>query len=64
VSEPQSLDSVLADAHRQLIQRDQRIRDLELENIALRTHLESVLGTRAWRAAERFRRMRSALLRR
>ncbi len=51
----------LADAHTQLIDRDQRIHDLSRENISLRTHLESVLATRAWRAAESFRALRAKL---
>ena len=54
----------LAEAHRQLLERDQRIHDLERENIALRTHLESVLQTRAWRWAERLRSTRARVLRR
>ena len=54
----------LQDAHRQLLERDQMISDLSRENTALRTHLESVLSTRAWRTAERFRRVRKAVLRR
>jgi hypothetical protein len=54
----------LQDAHRQLLERDQMISDLSRENTALRTHLESVLSTRAWRTAERFRRFRKAVLRR
>ena len=54
----------LQDAHRQLLERDQMISDLSRENTALRTHLESVLSTRAWRTAERFRRIREAILRR
>lgn len=55
--------TALADAHRQLVERDQRIHDLERENVALRTHLESVLATKAWRTAERLRELRSALRR-
>ena len=51
-------------AHEQLIERDQRITDLRIENTALRTHLESVLATRAWRTAEHLRRLRSRVLRR
>ncbi len=58
----------LADAHAQLIDRDQRIQDLSRENISLRTenvslrtHLEAVLATRAWRAAESFRALRAKL---
>ncbi len=51
----------LADAHAQLIDRDQRIQDLSRENVSLRTHLESVLATRAWRAAESFRALRARL---
>ncbi len=58
----------LADAHAQLIDRDQRIHDLSrenvwlrTENVSLRTHLESVLATRAWRAAESFRALRAKL---
>lgn len=58
----------LADAHAQLIDRDQRIQDLSrenvwlrTENVSLRTHLESVLATRAWRAAESFRALRAKL---
>ncbi len=51
----------LADAHAQLIDRDQRIHDLSRENVSLRTHLESVLATRAWRAAESFRALRAKL---
>jgi len=58
----------LADAHTQLIDRDQRIQDLSrenvwlrTENVSLRTHLESVLATRAWRAAESFRALRAKL---
>jgi hypothetical protein len=58
------LESELADAHAQLIDRDQRITDLAHENAALRTHLESVLRTRAWRMAERFRTARATVLRR
>ena len=72
--EPETLKVLidqLSDAHQQLIERDQRIADLSRENVALsrenvalRTHLESVLATRAWRASEHFRRIRSTLLRR
>ncbi len=58
----------LVDAHTQLIDRDQRIQDLSrenvwlrTENVSLRTHLESVLATRAWRAAESFRALRAKL---
>jgi hypothetical protein len=51
-------------AHEQLIERDQRITDLRIENAALRTHLDSVLATRAWRTAEQLRRLRSRVLRR
>ncbi len=54
----------LSEAHKQLIERDQRIADLSRENVALRTHLESVLATRAWRASEHFRHVRSTLFRR
>jgi hypothetical protein len=53
----------LEDAHEQLIERDQRITDLRIENAALRTHLESVLATRAWRTAEHLRTLRSRVLR-
>ena len=56
-------DRELIDAHEQLLERDQRLHDLERENIALRTHLESVLATRAWRVAERLRSIRSAFRR-
>jgi len=58
------LESELADAHAQLIDRDQRITDLAHENAALRTPLDSVLRTRAWRMAERFRTARATVLRR
>jgi hypothetical protein len=65
------LEDQLANAHEQLLLRDQRINELERESIglrretaALRVHLESVLSTRAWRAAETFRRLRHAALRR
>ena len=51
-------------AHEQLIERDQRITDLRIENAALRTHLESVLTTRAWRTAEQLRALRRRVLRR
>jgi len=51
-------------AHEQLIERDQRITDLRVENVALRTHLESVLATRAWRTAEQLRTLRRRVLRR
>jgi hypothetical protein len=54
----------LEDAHAQLIERDQRITDLRIENAALRTHLESVLATRAWRTAEQLRALRRRVLRR
>ena len=52
----------LADAHAQLLARDQRIADLQSENIALRTHLDDVLRTRVWRYAERYRSARNRVL--
>lgn len=58
------LEAELADAHAQLLERDQRVTDLTRENVALRTHLESVLRTRAWRLAEQFRSARATVLRR
>jgi hypothetical protein len=58
------LEAELADAHAQLLERDQRITDLARENTALRTHLDSVLRTRAWRIAEQFRSARATVLRR
>ena len=58
------LEAELADAHAQLLERDQRITDLAHENTALRTHLDSVLRTRAWRLAEQFRSARATVLRR
>ena len=58
------LEAELADAHAQLLERDQRITDLARENTALRTHLDSVLRTRAWRLAEQFRSARATVLRR
>jgi hypothetical protein len=58
------LEDQLANAHEQLLMRDQRINELECETAALRVHLESVLTTRAWRAAETFRRLRHVVLRR
>jgi hypothetical protein len=58
------LEAELADAHAQLLERDQRIADLARENAALRTHLDSVLRTRAWRLAEQFRSVRATVLRR
>ena len=68
---PQALEAQLAEAHEQLLERDQRINELERENIdlrretnALRTHLESVLATRAWRTAETLRSIRRRALRR
>ena len=57
------LESELADAHMQLLERDQLISDLARENAALRTHLDSVLRTRAWRLAEQFRSVRATVLR-
>jgi hypothetical protein len=48
----------LADAHAQLLARDQRIADLQAENVALRTHLDDVLRTRVWRYATRYRTFR------
>ena len=48
----------LADAHAQLLARDQRISDLQAENVALRTHLDDVLRTRVWRYATRYRTFR------
>lgn len=54
----------LITVHEQLIERDQRITELRIENTTLRTDLESVLATRAWRTAERLRRLRSRVLRR
>ena len=48
----------LADAHAQLLARDQRIADLQTENVALRTHLDDVLRTRVWRYATRYRTLR------
>ena len=47
------LEKAFADAHEQLVERDQRINDLELENAALREHLDGILATRAWRVATR-----------
>ena len=58
------LEAELADAHAQLLERDQRITDLARENTALRTHLDAVLRTRAWRLAEQFRSARATVLRR
>ena len=52
----------LKSAHEQLLERDQRIDDLRRENTALRSHLESVLATRAWKMAEKFRTVRSAVI--
>ena len=49
--EESTMRQELKAAHEQLIERDQRITDLRIENTALRTHLESVLATRAWRTA-------------
>ena len=54
----------LADAHRQLLERDQRIDELEQENAALREHLTDILASKAWRTAEALRSMRSRILRR
>jgi hypothetical protein len=56
-----NLLDALESAHQQLLERDQRIDDLRRENTALRIHLESVLSTRAWKVAERFRRLRSTV---
>ena len=60
-SETERLAASVAAAHQQLLERDLRIRHLEQENVALRTHLESVLATRAWRLAERFRALRQTI---
>jgi hypothetical protein len=54
----------LAEAHRQLLERDQRIDDLMRENIALRARLDAIFATRSWRVARRFRFLRHRLLRR
>jgi hypothetical protein len=58
------LEAELADAHAQLLERDQRITDLARETTALRTHLDSVLRTRAWRLAEQFRSARATVMHR
>ena len=60
--EPWELE--VADAHEQLLQRDQRVADLQAENIALRTHLDDVLRTRVWRYASQYRGIRDRFLRR
>lgn len=62
--QPENAEDALSEAHRQLVDRDQRIRDLELETVALRSNLEAILRSRAWRAAERYRRVRALVLRR
>jgi hypothetical protein len=60
-SETDRLAAGIAAAHQQLLERDLRIRHLEQENMALRTHLESVLRTRARRLAEQFRALRRTI---
>jgi len=63
MSDDEELRRALIDAHAQLLERDSRIRGLEHEVAALRQHLDGVLATRAWRAAEHLRRIRSLVTR-
>jgi hypothetical protein len=59
----------LGDAHRQMLEREDRIkglehtvRELERELAESQAALQGVLSTRAWRTAERLRTLRHGLL--
>lgn len=58
------LERELVDAHVQIVDRDQVIHDLTRQNAELRAYVDSILRTKAWKAAEAFRRTRNAVLRR
>ena len=58
------LERQLEQAHRQLLERDWEIRQLQREVAYWRLELDAVVRTRAWRAAEQFRHFRRAIIRR
>jgi len=57
-------DQCIADRDQFIAERDQQIADLKYEITALQQALDSVLRTRAWKTAEKFRRIRNIILRR
>jgi hypothetical protein len=60
----EDLERALVDAHQQLVDRDQEVHDLTRQNAELRAYVDSILATKAWKAAEGFRRVKRAVLRR
>ena len=60
----EDMERQLDEAHRQLLERDWEIRQLQREVAYWRHELDTVVHTRAWRAAERFRHIRRAIIRR
>ena len=57
------IERQLEDAHRQLLERDWEIRQLQQEVAHWRRELDAVLATRAWRTAERLRTWKRVILR-
>jgi hypothetical protein len=58
------LEREVVEAHRQVLERDQRVHDLTRQNVELRAYVDAILKTKAWKAAEAFRRTRRVILRR
>jgi hypothetical protein len=58
------LEREIIEAHRQVLERDQRVHDLTRQNVELRAYVDAILKTKAWKAAEAFRRTRRVILRR
>lgn len=58
------LEQAVIEAHQQIVERDQVIHDLTRQNAELRAYVDAILKTKAWKAAEAFRRTRAIVLRR
>ncbi len=58
------LEREVVEAHQQVLERDQRVHDLTRQNVELRVYVDAILKTKAWKAAEAFRRTRNVILRR
>ena len=58
----EDLERALVDAHQQLVDRDQVVHDLTRQNAELRAYVDSILATKAWKAAEGFRRTRNLIM--
>jgi hypothetical protein len=58
------LEREVVEAHQQVLERDQRVHDLTRQNVELRAYVDAILKTKAWKAAEAFRRTRNVILRR